>query len=95
MTGDLELLSGGRIGDPQFSRDGSRIFFQRGLNLWALSLEDGSERQLTDLVDASRQGGLAPLIGVTDEYLYFTWGYEVGDIWVMDVVQDEDDGSDN
>ena len=28
---------------------------------------------------------------VTDgEYLYFTWGQELGDIWVMDVEWDEE-----
>ena len=50
------------------------MFFARGMNLWAVSVDDGSERQLTELDDASRRGGLVRgSLAATDEYLYFTW----------------------
>ena len=30
------------------------------------------------------------MTGATDEYLYFTWQEDDGDIWVMDVVPNEE-----
>lgn len=36
-------------GAPQFDRDGRRVFFRRGMNLFALELASGGTRQLTDL----------------------------------------------
>ncbi|MBI5086147.1 MAG: S9 family peptidase [Acidobacteria bacterium] len=39
--------------NPQFTRDGRRIAFVRGGNLYTLSLEDGSMEQLTDIRAAS------------------------------------------
>lgn len=75
----------------QFSLDESRVFFVRGKDLWSVSLDDGAERQLADLDDASRRGGLVRgSLDVTADYLYFTWGEYVGDIWVMDVVQEQE-----
>lgn len=80
-SGVVEPLSGDRKLQTHYSRNESQVFFIRGMNLWVFSLEDGSERQVTDLVDPSRRGGLARgSIRVTDEYLYFTWGEYVGDI---------------
>jgi dipeptidyl aminopeptidase/acylaminoacyl peptidase len=38
---------------PAFSRDGSRVLFQRGDNLFALGLKDGALDQLTDIRDKS------------------------------------------
>ncbi len=55
-------------------------------NVWALSLEDRSERQMTGL--SGRRVWLYEDSLATDgQYLYFTWLEDVGDIWVMDVVQ--------
>ena len=55
-------------------------------------LEDESERPMTDL--AGRHGELGGYALATDgHYLYFAWEEDLGDIWVMDVVQD-DGGSD-
>ncbi|MFQ5639799.1 MAG: hypothetical protein ACE5IR_17600 [bacterium] len=45
-------------------------------------------RQLTDLRVRNGQMGLYSL--ATDgEYLYFSWEEELGEIWVMDMEQEE------
>jgi hypothetical protein len=63
---------------------------ERAGNLWALSLEDGTERPLTDL--RGRPGRLGYQGLTTDgKYVYFRWDEDTGDIWVMDVVQDEEE----
>ncbi len=51
---------------------------------------DGSdERPLTDL--AGRRGRLGYETPSTDgQYLYFIWAEELGDIWVMDVVTEDE-----
>jgi hypothetical protein len=54
-------------------------------------LADRVERQVTDL--RGRRGKAGPGLAVGTEFLYRAWGEDTGDIWVMDVVQDEDDGS--
>ena len=42
---------------------------------------------MTDL--AGKRGLMGPISLTTDDrYLYFTWGGDTGDIWVMDVVTD-------
>ena len=44
---------------------------------------------MTDLV--GKRGLMGALALTTDDrYLYFSWGANTGDIWVMDVVTDED-----
>ena len=56
-------------------------------NVWALSMEDRTERQLTDF--KGRPGTLGGLGGgafATDgEFLYLIWELNTADIWVMDV----------
>jgi hypothetical protein len=50
-------------------------------------MEDGREYPVTDLT--GRRGAMRPFSLATDgKYLYFTWGEELGDIWVMDVVRE-------
>ena len=90
---------------PLWSTDGKRLFFVRWgeLDVWALSLEDRRERQIADLKGGIGEAafGFRPgrsALGALEEdslaadsqYLYFAWEQEVGDIWVMDVVTDED-----
>jgi len=87
----LRLTSGPGV-DPRWSLDGTLLFFtgvnDREGDLWALSLEDGSERPMTDL--AGKRGSLHSVCLATDgQYLYFCWDENLGDIWVMDVVTDE------
>jgi hypothetical protein len=50
-------------------------------------MEDCREVPVTDLT--GRRGNLDRWSLATDgEYLYFSWGEELGDLWVMDVVRE-------
>lgn len=74
------------------SPDGRILYFRRPedpANVWALSLEDGTEYQVTDL--AGRRGSRAHGLAAGSRYLYFNWSENLGDIWVMDVVTDEEE----
>ena len=75
---------------PRWSPDGSQIFFPSAdgttQNIWSVSLEDRSERPITDLT--GRRGTLNTQSPASaDGYLYFTWRDDVGDVWVMDVIE--------
>ena len=95
--GDPEQMwSGGMF--PRWSPDGRNVYFigdgEHSGRLWSVPAEGGTARPLTDLT--GRRGTLGPQALATDgEHLYFTWEEDLADIWVMDVVQDEDDGSDD
>ena len=74
----------------RYSPDGSHIYFvgmgDRAGTIWQISADGTGERQATDL--SGRRGYLEPLSLATDgRDLYFTWGEDLGDIWVMDVVR--------
>jgi TolB protein len=75
---------------PLWSREGNDIYFASpdGTNFQAFSLKGRSTRPVTEL--AGRRGTLGGQQSpATDgEFLYFTWRDDLGDIWVMDVVQD-------
>jgi Tol biopolymer transport system component/tRNA A-37 threonylcarbamoyl transferase component Bud32 len=77
----------------RWSADRTEIyFFRRGgenqiLNIWSLSVGDGSVRQLTEL--QGRPGRFARMFANDGTYLYFAWVEETGDIWVMDVEREE------
>jgi hypothetical protein len=50
-------------------------------------MEDGREYPVTDLT--GRRGNMNIFSLAADgEYLYFSWGEELGDIWVMDVLHE-------
>ncbi|GMR24097.1 MAG: hypothetical protein BMS9Abin37_2594 [Acidobacteriota bacterium] len=86
---DPELLIERRSSRPRFSEDGTELYFLGGDDIWVHSVEDGEELQLTDLTGKrGRRGNFA--LSTDGEYLYFTWAEDLGDIWVMDVVTDED-----
>ena len=73
---------------PRWSPDGRSVYFMRDQNIWTVSADSREEQRMTELVEKRGEMGLAGL--ATDgEYLYFTWGEDTGDIWVMDVVTDE------
>ena len=85
-----ELLTETPARNPiRLSPDGNVVYFRRGDNsdVWALSLEDGTEYQVTDL--GGRRGSRAHGLATDGRYLYFNWSDNLGDIWVMDVVTDE------
>ena len=92
--GEPEQLTEGPVaGNPILSPDGKEVYFKgsagsRG-ELWAISLDDRKERPLTDFT--GRRGNLGTYALATDgDYLYFAWQDDLGDIWVMDVVTDEE-----
>ena len=58
-----------------------------GRDIWAHSLTDGTERRVTDF--SAKRGNLYNSIETDGEYIYFSWGEDLGDLWVMDVVTDE------
>jgi Tol biopolymer transport system component len=76
----------------RFSPDGTRLYFsgiRRGSNdLWELTLASGRERQLTRFPQGI--GELGEYIAASKTHLYFTMRNDVGDIWVMDVVADDE-----
>ena len=88
--GEPEQLSE-RVGfDPRWSLDGNRIYFLsegERWNIWELSVEEGAERPLTDLV--GKRGDLGGDTLATDgKHLYFGWREDAADVWVMDVVRE-------
>ena len=89
--GGAGVRSAGPGAAPHGSVDGKTLYFiglgERADNMWALSAEDGKEYPVTDL--SGRYGRLEDGSLDTDrEYLYFIWAENLGDIWVMDVVQE-------
>ena len=76
------------VGNFRWSSDGKRIYFERDGELWMLTLANRAERRLTHL--SQRAGNLGPFaLAVGPAHLYFTWGNDLGDIWVMDVAAPE------
>lgn len=86
--GEIELLAGGDS-TPRWAPDGEVLYFPRYStgDLWALSVSTGRERRVTDL--AGRRGSVGMGLATDGEVPYFTWSENIGDIWVMDVVQKE------
>jgi hypothetical protein len=73
--------------------DGQSLIFSGGVTgpaagqtFWKLSLKDGEVFRLTNL--EGRRGATGS-IAVDLHYLYFTWREDDGDIWVMDVANDD------
>ena len=87
MGEDAVRIAAGDGWVPRWSADSSSIYFLRDQNIWMVSADGGDERPMTDL--AGKRGLMGPISLTTDDrYLYFTWGGDTGDIWVMDVVTD-------
>ena len=74
---------------PNWSPDGATIYFftnrDQRENIWALSVDDRTERQVTDFKD--RPGSIWGGSLATDgKFLYFSWREPPrGDLWTMDV----------
>ena len=57
----------------------------RAGDIWAVSLDDGSEQPMAD--PSGRMGQMSrSALATNGNYLYFVWQENLGDIWVMDVV---------
>ncbi len=89
VGGEPEQLTSDGGHQPVWSPDGRHIYFWREGQFWALSMDTRSERPLTNLT-GRRGGGGGGEMTTDGRYLYFAWGGREGDIWVMDVVQDEE-----
>ena len=52
--------------------------------------KDGNERRVTRF--SQKTGSLGDdALAVGEQYVYFTWRNDLGDIWVMDVVTDDEE----
>ena len=94
--GEPERLTNGS--EAKWRLDSQELYFVRRntagqRNVWVVSLANSAERQVTELSD-SRPGNFR-FFSTEGDYVYFTWREIKGDIWVMDVVQDEANGSDD
>jgi TolB protein len=77
----------------RWSHDGTRVYFpgnSRGSNnFWERTLADGHERRVTRFI--GRPGSLVPQsLAANQTHLYFSWRHDLGDVWVMEVVADEE-----
>ena len=74
--------------------EAGQFYFGRGSQqtsqLWVASADDGREQLLAELGGRRGSFGAAGPFATDGTYLYFVWREESGDIWVMDVVQDEE-----
>ena len=86
---DAERLAASGGWTARWSPDGSSIYFLRDQNIWTISADGKDERQLTDLV-GKRTDHFGVGLATDGRFLYFSWGEDIGDIWVMDVVTDDE-----
>ena len=71
-----------------WSPDGARIYVDSdGTKLVEVLLVDRSERVVANFF--GREGRIGD-IDTDGRFLYFSWVEEIGDIWVMDVVTEEE-----
>jgi len=80
----------GQSGYPRWTPDGKRIYWVQLRastgRLWEFAMDTGETRPVTDL--EGRPGTFHGLVLATDgDYLYFGWDEDLGDIWVVDLVE--------
>jgi Tol biopolymer transport system component len=90
--GPPELLTGAGVGFHAWAPEGDSLYAlgveDLAGNIWEISLTEGQTRPVTDL--SGRDGAPGSEALTTDgAYLYFTWEEDLGDIWVMDVVRED------
>lgn len=83
------VLRTGPVGKPRWSPDASRIYVagaaEREGNFFAISADGTGEHAVTNL--AGHRGAPGPNALATDgKFLYFTWDEDLGDLWVMNAV---------
>jgi Tol biopolymer transport system component len=83
-----QLTTAGGANELAWSPDGTEIYFWQAGEFWALSIDARSVRRLTDLT-VRRGSANAGEMSTDGRYLYFAWGGNEGDIWVMDLVDEE------
>ena len=91
--GPAEKLTDGPAWYSVFSPDGAHVYFvgfgDKAGSLWEVPAGGGAARRVTKL--EGKPGGLGNAALATDgKHLYFAWEEDLGDIWVMDVVTDEE-----
>ena len=89
--GEAAPLSQGPGRISRWSPDGHYVYCtgagERAGSLRALSIGDGSERPVVNLI--SKRGNLGTRSFATDgRQLFFIWEEEFSDLWVMDVATD-------
>jgi Tol biopolymer transport system component len=86
--GEATLIGPGYT--PHFSADGQSLYYNTGpiedQDIWSRSLTTGAVSRLTKL--QGRRGQLGYTLTADARYLYFNWSEPIGDIWVMDAVDD-------
>ena len=82
--GESELLVERSSMAGKWSLDGKTILYTRAGNLWEYDVEEKLERQLTDFTGKRGSFGMGRVVS-DGEFIYFNWGENTGDLWVMDV----------
>jgi len=84
-------ISRGPSGQARWAPDGELIYYvgrgEHSDRLWALSPSDGQEYVVADL--SGRWGRLAFEMTTDGSNLYFAWRADIGEIWVMDIITEE------
>ena len=86
----VENVHGVAAQNARWSLDGRIIYYvtQDLDDIWSVVVADGSTKKMTDLRGRPRQlGSLA--LATDGKHLYFTLRQDVGDIWTMDVVTED------
>jgi len=96
--GNPRPVTEGGVMQSVWSRDGKKVYFlanrDGAWNFWGVPAEGGAERQMTDLpvpIGWSGGGFYGGFIGPSTDgkYIYFIYREDLGDLWVMDVIEYE------
>jgi Tol biopolymer transport system component len=79
-----QRLTTGVASASAWAPDGRTVYYRGERDFWAVSLDDRSERPVTDF-GAKRGNPGSRSLATDGRDLYFTWEEGLGDIWVMDV----------
>jgi Tol biopolymer transport system component/serine/threonine protein kinase len=87
--GDPQMIISATGLSARWSIDGRHIFFAgpEQQSFWAYSVTDRTQRPITNLVGRRGMLGVGQMPASDGQFLYFAWRDDLGDLWVMDVVQ--------